>query len=279
LAFAGMMASFQEYRRRTLIPVAGLALIAYFLLFYLPLSRRAKSLEEPLQTAWRKLIVSLDQTNATSIDFLQLTNQLSETRQALTVVETTKREAAARLELSPALQAKLAAPFQLVDYENERSKQMDALERRAKEQKINLDLAVFAGFPEHTADTPEPSLLWPALALTDDLLNTAVRCKVTAIHSLEVPLALTNTSVPDAARHWSEIPIQLEFTATADSAVKLIQSLPLRAQEMGAAGLPDAPQQKAPLFIDRLVIRKQSPEKPDEVRVWLRAVGFILYEP
>jgi hypothetical protein len=259
--------------------VAGLALIAYFLLFYLPLSRRAKSLEEPLQTAWRKLIVSLDQTNATSIDFLQLTNQLSETRQALTVVETTKREAAARLELSPALQAKLTAPFQLVDYENERSKQMDALERKAKEQKINLDLAVFAGFPEHTADTPEPSLLWPALALTDDLLNTAVRCKVTTIHSLEVPLALTNSSVPDAARHWSEIPIQLEFTATADSAVKLIQSLPLRAPEMGAAGLPDAPQQKAPLFIDRLVIRKQSPEKPDEVRVWLRAVGFILYEP
>jgi hypothetical protein len=268
----------REYSRRTLIPIAGLILLTYIFVVYLPLSRRAKNLEEPVQKAWNKLAMALDQTNATTIDFAQLTNQLSETRQALAVLEATKKEAAARLGLSSNLQEKLTAPFQLVDYQNERSKQMDELERQTKEQKISVDPAVFAGFPEHTTDTPEPVLLWPALALTDDLLDTVVRCKATAIHSLEVPLGLNSSSGPDAAGRWSEIPIQVEFTASANNAVKVIESLPLRAQEIKDAGLPEAPPQKAPLFIDRLVIRKQSPEKQDEVRVWLRAVGFVLHE-
>ena len=47
---------------------------------------------------------------------------------------------------------------------------------------------------------------------------------------------------------------------------------------MRAAGLPEAPLDKPVLFIDRLVVRKQSPDKPDEVRVSLRAVGFVLRE-
>ena len=45
--------------------------------------------------------------------------------------------------------------------------------------------------------------------------------------------------------------------------------------EIKAAGLPEAPTNKPALFIDRLVMRKQSPQKTDEVRVSLRAVGFV----
>ena len=272
------MGSLKEYGRRTLIPLAGLGMAAYFFLFYLPLARRAESLAGPLHNAWGRLAAALEQTNATTIDFLQLSNQLSETRQAIGLFENTKKEAATRLGLSQGLQDQLTAPFQLVDYQNERSKQMDDLDRQAKEQKVSIDSAVFAGFPEHTADTPEPALLWPALSMTAGLLDTALRCKVSAIHSLEVPLALTNSPGVDLIGRWSQIPIELEFTASAQDATKLIQSLPLCAAEMGAAGLPPAAPQKAPLFIDRLVIRKQTPEKPDEVRVWLRAVGFVLRE-
>jgi hypothetical protein len=40
--------------------------------------------------------------------------------------------------------------------------------------------------------------------------------------------------------------------------------------------LAEAPPEKPALFIDRLVIKKQSPDKPDEVRVWMRLVGFVL---
>jgi len=270
------MVSLQEYRRRTLIPLTGLALAVYFFAFYLPLARRAQNLADPLHKAWGKLAVALDQTNATTIDFLQLSNQLTETRQAVAVIENSKKEAMARLELSSEVQNQLTGPFQLVDYQNQRSKQMDDLDRQAKEQKISIEPAVFAGFPEHTADTPEPALLWPALSMTTGLLDTALRCKVSAIHSLEVPLALTNSPGVDLLGRWSQIPIEIEFTAAAQNAMKLVQSLPLRAAELGAAGLPEASGQKAPLFIERLVIRKQTPEKPDEVRVWLRALGFVL---
>ena len=273
------MTPFREYQRRSVIPLAGLALVAYYLLFYLPLARRAASVDEPLQKSWRKLAASIDQTNATTLDLARLTNQLNQTREALALVENTKKEAALRLELSPALKAKMAAPFQLVDYQNERSKEIDDLDKQAKEQKIAVDPAVYAGFPEHTIDTADPALLWPALALTQDLLGTAIRCQVSAIHSLDVPVTGTNMpSPPEAYGRWDQIPLQIEFTATAENAARLVESLPLRAEELRAAGLPAWSPDKAPLFIDRLIMKKQTPEKPEEVRVWLQAVGFVFRE-
>jgi hypothetical protein len=242
------------------------------------LARRAASVDEPLQKNWRKLAASIDQTNATTLDLTRLTNQLLETREALTLIENTKKEAALRLELSPALKSKMAAPFQLVDYQNERSKEMDELGKQARDLKVEVDPAVFAGFPEHTIDTADPALLWPALSLTDDLLSTALRCKVKVIHSLEVPLATTNAGGSEAYGRWDQIPLQIEFTASADSALRFIQSLPLRSEELRAADLPATSVDKSPLFIDRLIIKKQTPAMPDEVRVWLQAIGFIFRE-
>lgn len=270
------MYSFQEFKRRSLLPLVGIVLAVYYLLVFVPLARRAGSLDAPLQKDWRKLAASLDQTNATGLDFQQLTNQLKETRTAIGLLEDAKKNAAARLDLTPELRSKLYAPFQLVDFQNERSKQMDDLDRQAKTQQVSIDPAVYAGFPEHTVDIRDPALLWPALSMTDDLLGTALRCKVSAIHSLEINMMPTNQPGSDATGRWFTIPIQVEFTASADNAMKLIRSLPLRAAELPAAGLPEAPPKKAPLLLDRLIIRKQSPEKLDEVRVWLRVVGFVL---
>ena len=62
----------------------------------------------------------------------------------------------------------------------------------------------------------------------------------------------------------------------AASASLLLQCLPLRAEEIRAAGWLEAPADKPVLFVDRLVVQKQSPAKPDEVHVWLRAIGFVL---
>ena len=272
------MSPFREYRRRTILPLAGLALGAYFFFVLVPLGRRAQSLDDPLQKAWQKLAASLDQNHPAAIDFLHITNQLAETKQAQALLENAKQKAAARLELSAAVRAKMSAGFVNVDYENERGKQMDDLSQLAKQQQATLDPAVFAGFPEYTADIRQPSLLWAALSLIDGLLRTALQCKVTALHSLEVPLALTNAPPPGGTERLAQIPIQLEFTAAAASAARLVQTLPLRGDELRAAGLPEAPADKPALFVDRLVIKKQSPDKPDEVRVWLRAVGFVFRE-
>jgi hypothetical protein len=242
----------------------------------MPLAHRADKLDEPLRRAWQKLAVSLEQSNVATLDFGQITNQLNETRQELATLEDAKKKIGAHLDLSPALRSKMSAPFQLFDYQNERDKQIDELDKQAKQQQVAIDPTVFAGFPQHTADMREPVLLWAALAQTDDLLQTAVRCKVALIHSLEVAVGLTNSVVPESSARWAEVALQLEFTAAADNAIRMVESLPLRADEISAAGLPPADPQKAPLFIDRLIIRKETPEKTDEVRVWVRAVGFVL---
>jgi hypothetical protein len=268
----------REYQRRGLIPLAGLALATYYAFVMLPLTRRAESLDEPLQKAWRKLSVALDQTNATAIDFLHITNQLSETRQALLILESAREQAKARLQLGAPVRAKMQAEFQLVDYENERSKQLEDLGTLAKQQQAVVEPAVFAGFPEHTADVKQPALLWAALAFTEGLVRTALLCKVGAIHSLDVPPVLTNAPPTNGLEQLAEIPLQVEFTSSAASAAKLVECLPLRAEEIRAAGLLEAPADKPALFIDRVVAQKQSPDKPDEVHVWLRAVGFVLRE-
>ena len=58
------MAFVPEMRRSTIIPLAGLAVAAYYLLVLLPLARRSHHLDAPLQSGWQKLAASLEQTNA-----------------------------------------------------------------------------------------------------------------------------------------------------------------------------------------------------------------------
>jgi hypothetical protein len=269
---------FNERRRRSLVPLAALALTAGYLFVLMPLGQRADKLKEPLDKAWLKLSAALGQTNNPTIDFVGITNQLEATRQAIAAVETTRKKAAARADLGEAVRDRMNAPFQLVDYENERGKQQDDLRKLAAQHQVTVSPAVFDGYPAHTADVRQPSLLWAELALIEDVLTTAIRCKVTAIHSLSVPLALTNSPPPEGVRTLAEIPVQIEFTAAAPVVAQVLQSIPLRADEMKAAGLPEVATNKPALFIERLTLRKQSPEKPDEVRAAVRVVGFVFRE-
>ena len=116
------------------------------------------------------------------------------------------------------------------------------------------------------------------MSLVESLLATALQCKVTVIHSLEVPLVLTNEPPAGALTPITQVPLQVDLTGSAASVLKLLQNLPLRADEMRAAGLAEARPDKAPLFIERILIKKQTADKTDEVRISLRAVGFVLRE-
>jgi hypothetical protein len=270
------MSSFREYQRRCVVPFAGLALAAYYVFVFMPLGRKAHNLDAPLEKEWRTLSASLEQTNSLTIDFLHITNQLAETRQALTILENARQKAAPRLDPGPVVRARMNAAFELVDYENERSKEVDDLTRLAKQKEVTIEPAVYFGFPEHTAEIRQPRLLWPALAMADGFMRTAIQCKVAAIHSLAVPLAMTNFPAANGTERLAEIFLQVEFTGPVPSVGKVLQSLPLRGEELRGAGLVEAAPDKPALFIDRLIIKKQTPEKPDEVRVWMRLVGFVL---
>ena len=72
------MLSFREYQRRSLLPLAGMALAAYYVFVFMPMARRADSLDTPLDLASRKLAAGLDQTNVNALDFRQITNQLAD---------------------------------------------------------------------------------------------------------------------------------------------------------------------------------------------------------
>jgi hypothetical protein len=259
-------------------PIAGLALAVYYLFVMAPLDHQSKTLDAPLKKSWQKLAGSLDQTNAVAIDFLRITNQLNETQMAVGILGDTRQKAAGRLALGPILEARMSAPFELVDYENERSRSQDALRQLAGKQGTTVDPAVFNGFPAQTVEVRQPSLLWPSLTFVNHLLRRAVLSNVAAIHSVELAPGITNSSAVEGTEWLHSIPIQMEFTATSRNAITFLESLPLRGDEIHAAGLPDSTPDKPPLFIDRLIMRKQSPEKPDETRVLLRVVGFVLHE-
>ena len=271
-----MKLPFTENQRRALVPIAALVLAAYYIVVLVPLSHRVKRLDEPVRKAWQQLSRSLDLTNTSAIDFLHITNQLNETRQDLQILEQAKKDAAARLQLDPALRARLNALFVFDEYDNERDNQRNDLANLAKQAQVALDPTVVASYPEYTFDVKKSSYLWAALLFTDSLLRTAVGCKVTAIQALDVPPVLTNWPPINSTERLVEFPLHLEFTSSATNVGKLLQCLPLRGDEARAAGWTNTSPNKPVLFIDRLVVQKQSPEKLDEVHVWLRVLGFVL---
>jgi hypothetical protein len=264
-----------ETRYRSILPLLAGVMGAVYLFVFVPIDRKARSLDAPLQQSWNRLADALGQTNALKLDFTSITNQFTATRTAITAFETARRQARARVELDPGLREQIKAPFVVVEYQYEAGRRMDALIRHAKQESVLLEPAVLVGFPKPSADIQEPALLWAELVFLDSLLTTAINAKVTTVHYLAAELPLTNSPAADQRLRVAELPMQVELTGGIANVARFLQTLPLRADEIQAAGLPAAPTNKPAMFIDRLVLRKNSVERPDEVRVSLRAVGFV----
>jgi len=264
-----------ETRRRLILPLLAGALGAVYVFGYLPIDRRDRNLDVPLGQSWRQLAATLGQTNALALDFVSLTNQFIEIRSAVDVFDQARKEARGRVELDGALRDQLAQSFLLVEYQYEAGRRMDALVRLAKKENVVLEPAVLGGFPEQSAEMKQPSLLWAELAFLDSLVTTAINAKVTTIHVISAQMPLTHDLLAGSGRSLVELPLQIELTGPIDCVGRFLQTLPLRGDEIKAAGLPEAPTNKPALFIDRLVLRKQTPAKLDEARIALRAVGFV----
>lgn len=264
-----------ETRRRLILPLLAGVLVAVYVFGFVPVDRRAASLGAPLEQSWRKLAAALGQTNAVKLDFASVTNQLGVTRDALATLEIARQQARGRVELDAALRAQLGEPFLLVEYQYEAGRRMNALARLARQEGVVLEPAVLTGFPEQSADMKEPALLWAELAFLESLVTTAINAKVATIHFIAAQTPLTNSPSTNNGHALTELPLQIELTGPIDNVARFLQTLPLRADEIKTAGLPASPTNKPALFIDRLVLRKQSPEKLDEVRLSLRAMGFV----
>ncbi len=264
-----------ERRRRFLIPLITLGLAAYYFLVFLPLGHRSAELDQPLEQTGRDLAFALGKTNLPVLDAPAIAHQLQQTEQSLAALQATVHQAGQRLQLSADVQARMRAQFQLVDYQYERQIEMDDLGRLAAKHKVKLEPAVLAGFPEHTADVKNPWLLWAKLELLHHLLTTAVDNQVTAVHALRVSSRRTEPARAESTRKLIAVPLDLELTGSMTNVTRFLRSLPLRAEELKAAGLPEAAASKPPLFIDRLLMLKHAPGQPDEVSLSLQVTGFV----
>ncbi len=259
----------------TLILV-GIVFCLYSLLIYRPLSRVVDALDGPLTNAWHSLLTAAQENGVVDPENLpQIAENLRQVERSLALLESTTQKVAGRVELDPPVRAKLKEPFQLIDFQNERQLRIEELVRLAKQQQVVLEPAVLAGFPEHTADRWRPELLWAQLAMVNKLLSAAISCKIGAVKSMTLPGIEPHQSQNDGREFLDEIPVRIELVGSMEAISRLLLCLPLRAEELKPFGLPESFPTRPALFIDRLMVRKQAPEKADEVGVELRVCGFV----
>lgn len=271
-----MSRSLKNQRRQWLIGLAALICAVYYAAVFRPLTRRTEALDRPLADLARERVASNQQPATAGCNLAQLTENLRRAQSSAAALEKVRRQISARVELEPDIRTRLRDPFQLVDFQNERQNRIEQLGRLAKQLQVSLEPRVFAGFPEHHAEL-QPAMLWPQLAITCHLLATAIQCKVGTVRSLALLPLAANPSAGDT-NGLAAIPVRIELIGSMTAISRFLLSLPLRAGEIQGQGLPEIVPAKPALFIDHLIARKQSPEKPDDVLLDLQVSGFVSRE-
>lgn len=274
-----MVTEVKRRRAQRFLVLGGVGLALYFLAVYRPLSRYAARLDEPLLGYWRELsAMTLPTKGFTGQDLPRIEEALQQVQGSLVTLGKAEQSVTTLLQLDPVVWAKLGEPFQLIDFQNERQLQLEELAKLAGQQKVLLGPGVAAGFPEYRADRQQPALLWAQLTLLRHLLVGAVNAKVTAVTEVKLPPIQFHASRTNSNDFLAEIPLQIELSGAAPAVGRFLQSLPLRAEEIKARGLPEALTNKPALFIDQVFIRKEGRDKPEDVRLELTACGFVYRE-
>lgn len=275
------MISARKYQlvQRVLL-LGGLFLALYYFLVLVPLGDRVNTLDKPLQDAWKKMLKHrLTTATVEGVDLDALERQLSQLGRTADALKQFTETARKRAALEPTVQEKMRQPFQLVDFQNERQLRLEELERMAKEKKITVDPAVPYGYPEYSSELKQPSLLWGHLAAVHQSLLVAMQCQITAINGVSARSPRRIPTDELQPRIADELLFNLQLTGTMPAVNRFLTTLPMRAPEAQALGLPELPATKPALFIDRVMVRKESPEKPDVVRLELRVVALVYREP
>ncbi len=266
----------QKQHLQRLLVLSGLCLALYYVAVYLPLAQRAEALNEPLTSLWPQLAnANLRNSPDGGVDLVEAGDDLRTAKTLLAAMEKESRLVEARIALEAEIRSRMNAPFQLVDYQNERQLRIEQLSQLAKQNQVALEPPVLAGLPEFNTETKEPALLWGQLGFASHLLRTAILCKVPSIKTLHFPSSQSYPTRGASQDALEEIPLHLELTGPMSVISKFLLSLPLRAEEIKVHNLPEAAPAKPAMFLDRFLLRKQSPDKADEVSLSVRVCGFI----
>jgi hypothetical protein len=271
------MVTFKQIARiRWVMLVVALGLALYYFLVFRPLSHRAEALDDHLADVRQELLnVNLENSGIYDLELGQIRQAQTALQASLTATEKAGQTITTRTEFEPEIRAKLKEPFLLIDFQNERQKRIEQVIALAKTQQVTLETATLAGFPEYNAEMTEPNLLWAELAIVHHLLTLAINSKVASVKSVSVLPIQSDRANGGTEAYWVEIPVRIELIAPMESAASFLLALPLLTDEVKTAGLPDCRAGKPALFLDNLMLRKQTPEKPSEVNLDAVVCGFV----
>jgi len=271
-----MRPSFKPRRLPAVAVWLAVALAVYYFAVFQPLSRRAAGRDKELTSAWQKFVAAAQASPATA--GLNLTNcgeLLRQLQAGATNLTTAERLVQSRIGLPAEVRAKMSEAFWLIDFENERFQHAAHLAQLAKQKGVALETGATNGLPEYLADMPNPALLWPRLYLADQLLLTAIHCKVGALRSLNQLPSITHRAGAAQGLLLEELPMRIDLIGPMDAVSRFLASLPLLATELASAGLGPGLTNKPALFIDHVLLRKYAPDRPHDVQLELTVCGFV----
>lgn len=248
-----------------LLAGGGLLALCYFFM-YRPLVSTSAALDKPLIGLWQTLVTtnSQDQTlEGLDLDDFETTLQHAQLLRAR--FDAVRGALLARLDLEPFITRKLSEPFQLIDFQNEREIRILELKSLAEQHSVRLDPELLETFPNYPASLGPSSLLWAQMALAENVLATAIRCGASGISKIGVRPVRAASASPGAGTDFEEILIDLELSGEMPAVSRFLASLPLRTDELVSMGLPEGAPEKTALFIERILLLKQSTDEFDKV--------------
>lgn len=270
-----MFNSLNRQRVSWILLLTGVALIAYYAIVYRPLSNMVYALDKPLTNVWSQTIV----TNPVSgivegVDFEGTSQDLRKAQAARRALAQQRESILSRIVLEPEIQSRLNQPFQLLDFQNERQVRADEITQLAKQNRVSIGPEVEGVYPRYTAIEGHPTELWAELAIVHQALATAIHSKVSSIRSAKLLDGQSHPALGPSQPGLLEVRLTLDISGPMAAVSRFLVALPLTGREMQTAGLPSALTNKPALFIDRWMLRKAAPDKPNDVELELVISGF-----
>jgi len=256
-----------------LLAAAGV-LLAYYWFGYRSLGEWARDLDKPTAEAWKRLVTAAQGSpHVRSLDDAVLKAGVQQMQQAATLLKQTSKVASTRAELDEDTRKHLGEEFQLLDFDKARLQVSLELRRAAEAKKVTLMEPALKGLPEFDPEITPPALHWAQLAFARQLLAVAIAAGPRAVSNLTMLPIVTHAPGDGRPELLEELPMRLELAGSPTSLMTFLSSLPLRGDELKAAGLPEVPGKNQPLFMDRLIF-KNAQANPDESVLEIVVAGF-----
>jgi hypothetical protein len=247
-----------------------------FAFIFKPLSRNAAAQDERLTSLWQQLnTAGVAAAADTGVGLAELDAQGRQFDGLAARLKTAGTSLTNRLELDAPIYEKIRLPFQLFEFQNERQLQIEKIGKLAREKNVLMAPATFLGFPDYSSEQKQPGLLWGHLALVQYALEAGLQCQLASINTLasSLPRPIASEEIQPAAA--DELSITMEVTGTSPAITRFLLCLALKPDEAKAMGLPVVSGNKPALFVDRILMRKHTLEKPDSVKLDLRITALV----